>query len=514
MATSDDTVTWAEETAPAYSESARSCWKIMIIDDDASVHSVTKLALRNFMFEGRRLQFISGYSGGEARLLMREHPDTAILLLDVVMEEEDAGLKAVRYIREELNNPFVRIILRTGQAGQAPEEKVIVDYDINDYKEKTELTALRLFTTIVAALRAYRDIMIIDANRRGLEKIIDASASIFKIQSMSKLVSGVLTQLLALLDLDKNSLYCQASGFAAEKSAGSFRILAATGNFEQYLNQNIAEVLPATVYDKLEQVFSAKQSMYFGRNYIGYHHSTASSENIIYLNGLRLLDEVEKDLVTVFFNNVSTAFDNIYLNQELSNDQLELLFTLGEIAETRSHETGIHIKRVAKYSKLLAVKYGLGEEEAECLKMASSMHDIGKLAIEDMVLNKPGLLTREEYEKIKLHSLAGHNILKASSRPLLQTAAIIALQHHEKYDGTGYPSGLAGGHIHIYGRITALADVLDALTSDRIYRKAWKTDRVLTYIKEERGRHFDPKLVDIFFDNLDEFLKILKEEHK
>lgn len=338
--TPDDKLTWAEEPACVYAEKAQQYWKIMIIDDDVSVHNVTKLALRNFTFEGRKIQFISGYSGKDAQRLMREHPDTAILLLDVVMEEDDAGLKVARYIRKELNNPFVRIILRTGQAGQAPEEKVIIEYDINDYKEKTELTARRLFTTIVAALRAYRDIMTINANRRGLEKIIDASASIFKIQSMSKFASGILAQLVSLLGLNKNSLYCHASGFAAARNDDKFLILAATGDFEQYLNQNIADVLPAAIYDQLIQVFAAKQSMYFGNHYIGYCHSTTSSESIIYLGGLHHLTEVEKDLVTVFFNNVSTAFDNIYLNQELSNDQLELLCTLGEIAEARSRETG------------------------------------------------------------------------------------------------------------------------------------------------------------------------------
>lgn len=508
----DDSLKWAEETEFSQPDNTNT-WKIMIIDDDEAVHSVTRLALRHFIFEGKKIDFISGYSGAEACELMRRHPDTAIIFLDVVMEEDDAGLKVARYIREELKNPFVRIILRTGQAGQAPEENLIIEYDINDYKEKTELTARKLFTTVVAALRAYRDIVTIDANRQGLEKIIDASASIFKIQSMTKFVSGVLKQLVSILGLNKNSLYCQASGFAASNTDGEFRILAATGDFEKYINKKIDDILPRDILAELKNAFNNKESMYFGNKFLGYCHSTAGFDNLIYLDGLHSLSQVQKDLVIVFLNNLSTAFDNLYLNEQLANDQMEMLFTLGEMAESRSHETGVHIKRVAKYSRLFALKYGLSEEEADRLQLASSMHDIGKLAIEDNILKKPGKLTDAEFSAIMQHSLIGYKILKSSNRPLLKTAAIVALQHHERYDGTGYPNKLIGENIHIYGRITAIADVLDALTSDRIYRPAWKLENVLTYMKEQRGRHFDPYLVDILFNNLDEFIKIMNDAH-
>lgn len=506
---SDDHLEWADEIS-CYQEvsDTAECWKVMIVDDDEAVHSVTRLALRNFSFEGKGLQFISAYSAAQAYNLITQHADLAIILLDVVMEEDDAGLKVARFIREEVKNSFVRIILRTGQAGQAPEEQVIIGYDINDYKEKTELTSRKLFTTIVSSLRAYRDIITLEANRQGLEKIIEASASIFKVQSMTKFVSGVLKQLVSLLGLNKNSLYCHTSGFAAAKSDGQFRILAATGDFEKHIDESIHKVLPEDVLNDLNAVFAAKESMFFGTHYVGYCHSNAGSESIIYLEGLHDLKPLHKDLITVFFNNVSTAFDNIYLNQELSNDQIELLFTLGEMAESRSHETGIHIKSVARYSKLFAEKYGLCEEECAAIELAASMHDIGKLAIEDSILKKPGILTPEEFAKIQQHSDAGYKILHSSSRPLLKTAAIIALQHHEKYDGSGYPQGLSGKNIHIYGRITAIADVFDALSSDRVYRKAWDSQHILEHIKNERGKHFDPELVDIFFNNLGEFLNI------
>ena len=196
------------------------------------------------------------------------------------------------------------------------------------------------------------------------------------------------------------------------------------------------------------------------------------------------------------------------LNEEIENTQKEVVFTMGSIGESRSKETGNHVKRVAEYSKLLAIYYGLDEKEAEMLKQASPMHDIGKVAIPDAILNKPGRFDETEREIMNTHAKLGYEMLKHSNRPLLKMAAIVANEHHEKWDGSGYPNGLKAENIHIYGRITALADVFDALGSDRVYKKAWDDEKIFNLFKEERAKHFDPKLVDIFFEHLDEFLKI------
>ncbi|AYJ79173.1 HD-GYP domain-containing protein [Aliarcobacter cryaerophilus] len=196
------------------------------------------------------------------------------------------------------------------------------------------------------------------------------------------------------------------------------------------------------------------------------------------------------------------------LNEEIENTQKEVVFTMGSIGESRSKETGNHVKRVAEYSKLLAIYYGLDKKEAEMLKQASPMHDIGKVAIPDAILNKPGRFDETEREIMNTHAKLGYEMLKHSNRPLLKMAAIVANEHHEKWDGSGYPNGLKAENIHIYGRITALADVFDALGSDRVYKKAWDDEKIFNLFKEERAKHFDPKLVDIFFEHLDEFLKI------
>ncbi|MFK5986973.1 MAG: HD domain-containing protein, partial [Pseudomonadota bacterium] len=196
------------------------------------------------------------------------------------------------------------------------------------------------------------------------------------------------------------------------------------------------------------------------------------------------------------------------LNKEIETTQKEVVFTMGAIGESRSKETGNHVKRVAKYSKILALYYGLDKAEAEMLKQASPMHDIGKVAIADAILNKPGRFNQEEFEIMKTHAELGYKMLNKSQRPLLKMASIVAYEHHEKWDGSGYPQGKKAQDIHIYGRITALADVFDALGSARVYKKAWADDAIFSLIKNERGKHFDPKLVDIFFAHLDEFLSV------
>jgi PAS domain S-box-containing protein len=196
------------------------------------------------------------------------------------------------------------------------------------------------------------------------------------------------------------------------------------------------------------------------------------------------------------------------LNEEIINTQKEVVLTMGAIGETRSQETGLHVKRVAEYSYLLAKLVGLSENEASLLKQASPMHDIGKVGIPDSILNKPGKLTSEEFETMKSHAMIGYEMLKHSKRPILRASAQVALTHHEKYDGSGYPQGLRAEDIPIYGRITAIADVFDALGHDRCYKKAWELERILDLFKQESGKHFDPNLIDLFFENLDSFLSI------
>lgn len=506
---SDDQLLFADETPDKVQGIIHQApWKILIADDEKEVHNITQMVLEDYEFENRGITLFSAYSGEEAKRLVREHTDMAIILLDVVMETDEAGLDVVRFIREELENSFIRIILRTGQPGKAPEKTVIIKYDINDYKEKTELTAQKLFTSVTASLRSFRDLKIIEKNRKGLELIIHSTGQLYASQRLKTFTKGVLTQLISILNLDETSLILQISGFAVSQQEDRFKIIAATGEFEQYVDSCVQDKLSAEILDLLKRAIKEKTSLFEEDAFIGYFKTEDKSVNLLFLNGCRNISNLDKDLVRIFFSNVGVAFDNITLSQEIIDTQKEIIETLGGIVETRSRETANHVLRVSEYSYLLAIKAGLSETEASLLRLSAPMHDVGKIGIPDAILNKPGKLSSYEYELIKSHTSIGYEILNKSKRKILKTAAIVAIQHHEYWDGSGYPNGLQGEEIHIFGRIIGLVDVYDAVSCNRSYKKAWTVEKVVEFIEKQKGRQFDPNLVGIFLADIEEFEKI------
>jgi response regulator RpfG family c-di-GMP phosphodiesterase len=506
MSDNDDLVFWEEEDISEPKEEANQSeqvrWKVILVDDEEAVHNVTTMALDDFGFDGKSLEFFHAYNGDDAKVLIREHPDTAIMLLDVVMEREHAGLEVAEYIREELKNKTVRIILRTGQPGQAPERDVIVKYDINDYKEKTELTSQKLFTLMCASLRSYRDIIALERNKLGLERVIESSADIFGLTNIRQFTEGVLSQLTSLLHIDSSAAYMKADGFAVSETADGLKVLAATGDYEKVVGEDARKTLAGDILEDIAQAIKLKKSYYRADRFVGYFSTAMGSTNILYLSGLRPLSEIDRSLMEVFARNISIAYENIDLHYELEDTQREIVYMLGEAVETRSKETGNHVKRVAEICKFLALKYGLSEETAEIIKLASPLHDVGKIGIPDAVLNKPGKLTPEEWEIMQTHAQLGHDMLKSSQKRILKASAIIARDHHEKWNGTGYPAAKSGEKIHLFGRIAAIADVYDALGNERCYKEAWQKDAVIAHMSEQSGKHFEPQLVDILISNI------------
>jgi len=204
-------------------------------------------------------------------------------------------------------------------------------------------------------------------------------------------------------------------------------------------------------------------------------------------------------------------FEHKRLLSELEDNQKEMIWVLTELMEATSDETGQHIRRVAELSALLAHYHpALSDDDVEVLRYASPMHDVGKMTVPHEILHKPGRYTEEEFVAMKAHTSNAYKLLRCSDRKLMNAAAIIAHEHHEKWNGNGYPRGLKGADIHIYGRIVALADVFDALTHTRRYKDAWGIDEVITYIKDHDGTQFDPELVAIFLAHIDEFVSIAK----
>ena len=199
------------------------------------------------------------------------------------------------------------------------------------------------------------------------------------------------------------------------------------------------------------------------------------------------------------------------LNEEIESTLKETMLMIGKIEEIRSSSTSRHTKRVAILSTIVAKEYGLNDEQVKLIEIASPLHDIGKVGIADAILNKPGKLTQDEYNIIKSHSLFGYNILKNSKREILKTAAAIAYEHHERYDGKGYPQGLKDEEISVYARIVAIVDVFDTLLSRRVYKEAWPIEDVIAFFKEQRGKQFEPKLVDILLENIDKYARLHRD---
>lgn len=298
---------------PAGPSSRRKPWKLLVVDDEKEVHTVTHLALNDFVFGNHPLEIISAYSGEEAKRIMSEESDIAIILLDVVMETDQAGLDVVRYIREDLQNHFVRIILRTGQPGQAPEYQVITEYDINDYKHKTELTREKMFTLVHTSLSGYRDLMALDANRRGLEKVIEASACIFELRSMDRFTQGVLEQLTALLYLEQDAVVLKTAGLAALSENNHMQIVAATGRYSGLVGKDAYEVLDEDLVGLIKRARQEQRALHGDNYYVDFHRTTSGTEHIMYACGNSAVSVPDMHLMDLFSRNVAIAHENVQL---------------------------------------------------------------------------------------------------------------------------------------------------------------------------------------------------------
>jgi response regulator RpfG family c-di-GMP phosphodiesterase len=484
-------------------------WRVLVVDDDPEVHAVTELALRGFEFDGVPIEILSVYSAAEARAFLRSERRhrIALILLDVVMETEHAGLDLVRFVREEMKNPVVRICLRTGQPGSAPERAVISGYDINDYKSKTELSAQRLFTTVLASLRAYRDIVALERSRRGLEHILMATPDLFDARSLGSFASGALEQLMAMIRSENSAVYVKGRAMAFVRRSADYEVLAGIGDYRHAVGRSARETLPARIVDGLRLADGATEAI-VGDGWLAVSAMCGTENTILHLEVDGPVDAVDRRLVEVFARQMGLAFSNIRLNESIAETQRQLVLVLSEAIEARSRETGNHVRRVAHGARLLAELAGLPAAEQATLEVAAPLHDIGKITIPDAILTKPGKLDPGEWETMKTHAAAGADILAKSDGPFFRAGATIAIQHHEKWDGSGYPAGLAGEDIHIFGRIVALIDVFDALCSARCYKKAWPAAQAAEHIASEAGRHFDPRLVRLFVENLDRFAEI------
>ncbi|MBR1179777.1 DUF3369 domain-containing protein [Bradyrhizobium sp. KB893862 SZCCT0404] len=322
MAEQDDVLHLIDDTGTASEDQNARKWKIAVIDDDPAVHDGTRFALSDYSLNGQSLEILSAYSAAEGRKLMASHNDIAAVLLDVIMETDVAGLELVEFIRNEIKNETVRIILRTGQPGQAPERRVIVQYDINDYKAKTELTADKLFTSLTAALRSYQQLERMVQTRRGLEIIIDAASTLYDFKSMQRLAEGVLTQLASLLNAD-------CAGILVLRDNGGIdpelSVLAGSGCYSRFIGTTSSKALDPDLRAMVEAAFQGRKNEFADHRSVIYLRTGSGREVVVLLQAERELSETDRSLVEIFSSRLSIAFDNVILYQQLqdANTQLE-----------------------------------------------------------------------------------------------------------------------------------------------------------------------------------------------
>jgi signal transduction histidine kinase/DNA-binding NarL/FixJ family response regulator len=318
----EELLTVIEDDEPAVPGEHGTRWKVAVIDDDPAVHDGTRFALYDYILNGQKLEIISAHSAAEGRELLRAHRDIAVVLLDVVMESEHAGLDLVEFIRKELKNETVRIILRTGQPGQAPERRVIVDYDINDYKAKTELTADKLFTSLTAALRSYQQLERLVETRRGLEIIIEAASTLFDFRSMQRLAEGVLTQIASLLNADcAGILVLRDEGGGGE----SFSVLAGSGCYSLFTGVRAIDQLDPELRLFVQDAFGRRKNEFLPRRSTLYMKTASGREVLVLVECSKHLSDTDRALVEVFCSRLSIAFDNVILYEQLqqANTTLE-----------------------------------------------------------------------------------------------------------------------------------------------------------------------------------------------
>lgn len=319
----DDLIVFADEPSEAI-EIERRRWKIAVIDDDEAVHDGTRFALADYSLNGQGLEIVSARSAAQGRDLLRAHPDVSVILLDVVMETETAGLDLVDFIRKDLRNELVRIILRTGQPGQAPERRVIVDCDINDYKAKTELTADKLFTALTAALRAHGQLSRLEESRRGLEMIIDAATALFDTRSMRRFAEGVLVQVASLLEVEcAGMLVVRDTSYESLDDQPS--ILAGSGVYSTDVERDSGRRdLDGDTRRLVDVAFAERRHCFFDQRSVLYIHTAGGREIAVVLDVAKHLSATDRALVEVFCGKLSVAFENVLLYEKLQGLNVEL----------------------------------------------------------------------------------------------------------------------------------------------------------------------------------------------
>ncbi|NOQ30439.1 MAG: response regulator [Helicobacteraceae bacterium] len=455
---------------------------ILIIDDNTKNIQLAANVLKST--NSYNIYFATSGKKGIEQLSLRSH---SLILLDINMPELN-GYETADIIKKNTLYKSIPIIFLSANANKESIKEGFkhggADYITKPFDEEELLHRVQTHIDLFVITQKLKDE--VDETKNLLEQYkiaVDAGSLVSKTN-----IYGTITYV--------NDKFCEISKYSRE----------------ELLNQNHNIVrcpdIPKSFFKTLWNTIQNKKI------WSGAVKNMAKDGSFYYVEATIMPILNSNNEIVEYISIRNDVTKETLLRDDIVATQEEVLHTLGELGEWRSKETGDHVNRVSLFSELLARAYGCSEENIQLLKTASPMHDIGKVIIPDKILLKPGKLTGEEFEIIKQHTVYGYDIFNKSKHELLKTAALISHEHHEKWDGTGYPQGLSKEDIHIFGRITSLADVFDALSHDRVYKKAWEIEDVVEYIKSESSKSFDPKLVELFLDHLDEILKIKEEFNK
>ena len=544
-------------------------WKVLVIDDEQEVHDVTELVLRNFEFEGKSLKLLHAYSATEGIRVFGEHEDIAVALVDVVMDGDDAGLRLVRHVRQSMGNHFVRIILRTGQPGLAPEREVISRYEINDYKAKTELSAQKLFSVMVSALRGYRDIKALDDTRKGLERMLETATALFRARTIPRFAEIALGKLVSLFNQERAILQDRQGGgvFIAQSSQLFSRgeVLAFIGS-PAIASKGMHTILPrqvANIERSIQTISIAITTRYnedflihitLGRQITQLDHTlaelfrlkaTLALEHLLVLqksqdaqrqaiNALarivhdrsppsfpRHADSSPESLESDAYNTLAESVSEIYIRHNMVGtagvvDFLYQLTTQAEIGTWGSAERAArHIIRIGRYAEFISQQAGLDREFCNAIKFAAGLHDIGNLFAPPYLSSAWYLTDSISCRIASEHTRSGKDFLMCSSKsalspPILHMAADIAMHHHETWAGSGYPNGLSGQAIPLAARIVAVADFFDTHSYTQVDGEATSLSdkEIYELIAASSNYYFDPEIARVFLESYDELLSL------
>ncbi len=450
--------------------------KTILIIDDMEANINTLMALLDEKYD-----ILASLDGEGGLDILADEENIDLILLDIIMPEMD-GFEVCRRLKNNSKTKDIPVIFITADNNENTIEKAYevggVDYITKPFKARELLSRINTHLSLSEQKHLLeKDLQTNISLLNQYKDVVDISTIVSKTD-----LQGKITYV--------NDAFIKISGYSKDELIGK------SHNIVRHPD------VPSSIFKDLWETVKNKH-MWQGEV------KNIKKDGTYYVVQSVVMPILDSNGDIEEFISVRHDITDIYnLQREIEDTQKEVVFTMGAIGETRSKETGNHVKRVAEYSKLLALYAGLSQEDITLLTDASPMHDIGKVGIPDNILHKPGKLTDDEFMIMRTHAELGYKMLAHSNRPLLKTAAKVALEHHERWDGFGYPKHLKREEISIQGRITAIADVFDALGSDRVYKEAWEDERIFDYFKEQREKQFDPKLIDLFFENLNDFLEI------